>query len=190
MAVAAAQIIADLGLRAHPEGGYFREAYRAAEEVRTPRGPRSAATAILFLVTAATPSRFHRLLSAEIWLHQGGAPLELIMLSRREGLQAVTLESVGAEDVPAPERAARERRPQALVPALTWQAARVVSGPTASDSVAAGTGADGDPGAAEDWSLVSCVVAPGFDYEDFELAGRDELLSGWPAARELIVALT
>jgi hypothetical protein len=176
MAVAAAQIIADLGLRAHPEGGYFREAYRAAEEVRTPRGPRSAATAILFLVTAATPSRFHRLLSAEIWLHQGGAPLELIMLSRREGLQAVTLESVGAEDVPAPE--------------LTWQAARVVSDPTASDSVAAGTGADGDPGAAEDWSLVSCVVAPGFDYEDFELARRDDLLSGWPAARELILALT
>ena len=42
----------------------------------------------------------------------------------------------------------------------------------------------------EDWSLVSCVVAPGFDYEDFELARRDDLLSGWPAARELILALT
>ena len=190
MAVAAAQIIANLGLQAHPEGGYFRETYRAAEQTQTLRGSRSAATAILFLVTVTAPSRFHRLSSAEIWLHQGGAPLEIVTLSPQDGVQSVTLGPVGAEDVPAPERAARERRPQALVPALTWQAARVVSDPTASDSVAAGTGADGDPGAAEDWSLVSCVVAPGFDYEDFELARRDDLLSGWPAARELILALT
>ena len=180
MAVAAAQIIANLGLQAHPEGGYFRETYRAAEQTQTLRGSRSAATAILFLVTVTAPSRFHRLSSAEIWLHQGGAPLEIVTLSPQDGVQSVTLGPVGAEDVPADERAARELRPQALVPALTWQAARV----------AHGTGADGDPGAAEDWSLVSCVVAPGFDYEDFELAGRDDLLSGWPAARELILALT
>ena len=109
MTVAAAQIVADLGLQAHPEGGYFRETYRAVEQMQTPRGPRSAATAILFLVTVAAPSRFHRLLSEETWLHQGGAPLELVMLPPHGGPQSVTLGPVGTE-----EPAERPRAPKRL----------------------------------------------------------------------------
>ena len=190
MAVAAAQIVATLGLQAHPEGGYFRETYRAAEQVQTPRGPRSIATAILFLVTAATPSRFHRLLSPEIWLHQGGAPLELVMLTTQDGVQSVTLGLVGTEDVPVAEQAEGAPRPQALVPAMTWQAARVVSGAVTSGTAASGPDLSAAEGMAEDWSLVSCVVTPGFDYADFELARRDDLLGGWPEARDVILGLT
>jgi predicted cupin superfamily sugar epimerase len=171
MAAAAAQIVATLGLQAHPEGGYFRETYRAVDQVQTSRGPRSAATAILFLVTVAAPSRFHRLLSEEIWLHQGGAPLELVMLPPDGGAQTVTL---------GPPAQSAEPRPQALVPVLTWQAARV----------ACGSAAAGDPAGAEEWSLVSCVVSPGFDYGDFQLGRREDLLSGWPDARDLVLALT
>jgi len=190
MTAAAAQIVADLGLQAHLEGGYFRETYRAVEQIQTPRGPRSAATAILFLVTVAAPSRFHRLLSEETWLHQGGAPLELVMLPPHEGLQSVTLGPVGTEDVPAAERAARELHPQALVPALTWQAARVASGSAAGSSATGDSGAGSAPGEGEEWSLVSCVVTPGFDYKDFEPGRREDLLRGWPDARDLILALT
>jgi predicted cupin superfamily sugar epimerase len=171
MAAAAAQIVATLGLQAHPEGGYFRETYRAAEQVRTSRGPRSAATAILYLVTAAAPSHFHRLQADEIWLHQGGAPLELVTLSPNGTAQSVTL---------GPPAQSAEPRPHALVPALTWQAARV----------ACGSAAAGDAGEADEWSLVSCVVTPGFDYEDFELGRREDLLSGWSDARDLVLALT
>ena len=189
MAVAAAQIVADLGLQAHPEGGYFRETYRAAEQVQTPRGPRSAATAILFLVTVAAPSRFHRLLSEEIWLHQSGTPLELVMLSPDSAGRSVTL---------GPPARGDELRPQAVVPALTWQAARVACGSDADHGSCAAHGSDAahgssataDPGATAEWSLVSCVVTPGFEYEDFELARRDDLLSGWPQARDLILVLT
>jgi predicted cupin superfamily sugar epimerase len=49
---------------------------------------------------------------------------------------------------------------------------------------------DGMRHAAARWTLVACVVTPGFDYEDFELANRDELLAAWPERRELILQLT
>lgn len=182
MAASAAQIVATLGLQAHPEGGYFRETYRAAEQVQTPRGPRSVATAILFLVTVAAPSRFHRLLSEEIWLHQGGAPLELVMLPPNAAAQVVRL---------GPPSEGAKLRPQALVPALAWQAARVAAGPATSGTAAGGPdlSAADDLGESGEWSLVSCVVTPGFDYEDFELGRRENLVRGWPDARDLILAL-
>src|SRR5512141_584368 len=74
----AAQLAASLGLEPHPEGGYYLETYRAAQTLRTPRGERPASTAILFLVTAESVSRLHRLSSDELWVHQGGLPLELV----------------------------------------------------------------------------------------------------------------
>ncbi len=77
---AAARLASVLGLEPHPEGGWFRETYRAAREVETARGPRPASTAILFLVTPGSPSRFHRLASDELWVFQGGDPLELVTL--------------------------------------------------------------------------------------------------------------
>ena len=48
----AAQMAASLGLAPHPEGGYYRETYRAAQTLVTPRGERPASTAIVFLITA------------------------------------------------------------------------------------------------------------------------------------------
>ena len=72
---------------------------------------------------------------------------------------------------------------------MTWQAARVACG--SHRQLAAGdSGAGSAPGEAEEWSLVSCVVTPGFDYEDFEPGRREDLLGGWPDARDLILALT
>ena len=72
----AAYWIARLRLTAHPEGGYFRETYRAAELV--PRaalpagfsGPRACSTAIFFLLPSDQVSRFHRLRSDEVWHFQ------------------------------------------------------------------------------------------------------------------------
>jgi len=170
----AAEIVARLGLERHPEGGWFRETYRSDEAVATARGTRAVATAILFLVTAASPSRFHRLASDELWVFQGGLPLEL-----------VTLDADGSANVRLLGDATSVRGvlPQALVPAGAWQAARV-----AETGQAAGSGREGR--GERRWSLVSCLVAPGFAYEDFELARREELLRLSPAETELIVALT
>jgi uncharacterized protein len=170
-AQSAVEVIERLSLQPHPEGGFFRETFRAARQTQTPRGPRALATGILFLLTAGSGSRFHRLPSEELWVHQGGAPVELIMLPADDSgpsTEAVQLAIPGGAPW-APEGC----RPQTVVLAGVWQAARV---------------APARPGT--DWGLVACIVVPGFDYADFELADPDALQRAFPAQAELIRELT
>ncbi|MEL6891706.1 MAG: cupin domain-containing protein, partial [Actinomycetota bacterium] len=68
------RIIGRLGLRPHPEGGWYAETWRESGQVR---GARAAGTAIYFLLRAGERSHWHRIDSAEIWHHYAGAPLEL-----------------------------------------------------------------------------------------------------------------
>lgn len=68
---------ASLDLQPHPEGGWYRETWRAPGAVPTPFGERSPATSILFLLEPGQASRWHRVRSAELWLWQGGGPLRL-----------------------------------------------------------------------------------------------------------------
>ena len=171
----AAEVARALGLAPHPEGGYFRETYRSPLTVDTDRGWRALSTAITFMVTGGSPSRFHRLASDELWVYQAGEPLELLTLSSGEALQRVLLgdplSRVAASGGSATVTTA-------CVPAGTWQAARVAVGPSReTDHVGS-------------WTLVTCVVSPGFEYEDFELAGRAALVAAYPEHGNLIVALT
>jgi predicted cupin superfamily sugar epimerase len=174
--LSAAAVAERLGLQPHPEGGFFRETFRAAGEMQTPGGPRALATGVLFLLTSESPSRFHRLAGEELWIHQAGAPMELIVLpatgAAEESFEVVVLGAPTAAPGGGPEAAAG-CRPQALVPATAWQAARVLP-------------ADSGP----DWSLVACIVTPGFDFEDFELAERDALTRDYPAQAALVRGLT
>ena len=169
----AADLAATLGLQPHPEGGFFRETYRADETVATPRGERAASTAILFLVTAAAISHLHRLSSDELWVFQGGLPLELVTLSPGGELET----SVLGDPAGGPHEAgAVEATPQALVPAGSWQGARLAGGPHLPASRA--------------WALVSCIVSPGFEYADFELGERAALLAAYPEHAEVVTAFT
>jgi predicted cupin superfamily sugar epimerase len=128
----------------HPEGGFFRETYRST--LRTVPagwpGERALATAILYLLPAGQESEWHRVRGDELWLWQGGAPMEL-----RIGAET---RQVG----PDPEAG---HEPQILVPAGAWQSAT----PATTSAAAAAPVAS--------WSLVACVVTPGFDFADFEL---------------------
>ena len=169
----AAELAATLGLVPHAEGGFFRETYRAAETVQTPRGERAASTAILFLVTAAAISHLHRLSSDELWVYQGGLPLELVTLAAGGQLERRVL---GDPADGAREGGGEEVTPQALVPAGSWQGARLAGGPHLPASRA--------------WALVSCIVSPGFEYEDFELGERDALLAAYPEHAEIVTAFT
>ena len=185
----AAQMAASLGLEPHPEGGYYLETYRAAQTLQTPRGERSASTAIIFLVTEGSSSRLHRLSSDELWVYQGGLPLELVTITpggsveRRvlgdleEIVRSRDLGREPSEGFPAglPE-GSLDWRSQALVPAGSWQGARLAGGPHLPAQYA--------------WALVSCVVTPGFDFGDFELADRDALLAEHPEHADLIRELT
>jgi uncharacterized protein len=183
------QMAVSLGLAPHPEGGYYLETYRAAQTLRTPRGERPASTAILFLVTAESVSRLHRLSSDELWVYQGGLPLELVTIAPDWDVQRRVLgdleELVRSRDHERPPteefpvglpRGALDWLPQALVPAGSWQGARLAGGPHLPAQYA--------------WALVSCVVTPGFDFADFELADRDALLARLPQHAELIAELT
>jgi predicted cupin superfamily sugar epimerase len=133
-ALSAADVIGLLGLAPHPEGGHYRETFRDAA---TDGSGRVASTAIYFLLGAGEVSRWHRVDAAEAWHWHAGAPLALTIIE--EGVRRAV--RLGA-DLAAGER------PQAVVPAGTWQQA-------------ASRGA---------WSLVGCTVAPGFRFAGFELA--------------------
>jgi len=180
--VSAEALVDRLGLEPHPEGGFFRETFRSALTVAGDRGERTLSTAVLFLVTAGRPSRFHRLTAEELWLYQAGAPLELALLSDEEPEgRSVQLghpvdRAPAQRGRPVPGQAAvavAEPVPHLLVPAGAWQAARVHP----SEGM-------------QDWTLVTCVVSPGFDFDDFEMGDRKELLAVYPKAEELIVRHT
>jgi predicted cupin superfamily sugar epimerase len=106
----AAQAVIDaLGLQPHPEGGWFRETWRA------PGPGRSPGTCIHFLLEAGAQSRWHRVDAAELWLHQGGGPLDL---STADG-DGVRTRRLGA-DLWAGERL------QLLVEPHQWQGAKAL----------------------------------------------------------------
>ena len=150
-----AELIARLGLEPHPEGGHFRETYRAAQLVDTPQGPRAASTAILFLLQAGERSCWHRIRSDEAWHFHAGGSLLIHQLSASGHTQTTRL----GMDLSAGER------PQHHVPAGDWFAAELATNAP--------------------WSLMSCTVAPGFDFADFELAAPDQLTGHHAALTEI-----
>ncbi|MBB5866811.1 putative cupin superfamily sugar epimerase [Allocatelliglobosispora scoriae] len=138
-----------LGLEPHPEGGWFAETWTTAQTLHPDGypGPRAAASAIYFLLCPGERSLWHTVRSDEVWLWHRGGPLDLLLGGDGEQPSATpTVIRVG----PAVENG---EQPQVLVPGGVWQAAR----PAGDVEV-----------------LVSCVVAPGFDYADFRLSSDVE----------------
>ncbi len=131
-----------LALRPHPEGGWYAETWRAATDVETPRGRRATATGIYYLLEPGQRSAWHRVTSDELWLHHAGGPLTLDLGGEGTRPGDVRRLLLGTD-------VAAGQAPQQLVPAGCWQTAR----PAGDEAV-----------------LVSCVVSPGFDFADFELA--------------------
>ena len=106
----AAEIIARLELRPHPEGGYYRETFRDAGV--DPNG-RSRSTAIYYLLARGERSHWHRIDAAEIWHFYAGHPLSL-RIAHEGGAEHVVRLGPGI---------AGGERPQAIVPAHAWQTA-------------------------------------------------------------------
>lgn len=161
----AAEWIRRLGLAPHPEGGHFRETYRAPltlppSALPEHGGARAASTAILFVLEAGEFSALHRIRSDELWHFHLGDPLIVHVLHADRRHEAIVL---------GPDLAAGQRL-QAVVPAGATFGARVVDGGSA--------------------SLVGCTVAPGFDFADFVMPTRDELHRTFPEHRALVDALT
>jgi predicted cupin superfamily sugar epimerase len=145
----------ELGLQPHPEGGWFRETWRSALTFAPEGyvGTRSVATAIYFLLHPGERSRWHVVRSDELWFWHSGGPLTLRLggdsAPSDTGPSAPAAPSAGVVDVLLGPDVLAGQRPQTLVPGGVWQCAA----PAVDEPV-----------------LVSCVVAPGFDFADFSLA--------------------
>lgn len=156
----AAALVQSLSLAPHPEGGYFRETFRSSVTLQTPRGPRAAMTAIHYLLPAGAFSGFHRVTSDEVWHHVNGDALELHLLDERGHYAVHRLDATLRTGAVD----------HVVVPAGAWQAARPAE-------------------AQAGYALVSCDVAPGFDFADFEMAKAEQLVPLCPSRAELIRAL-
>jgi uncharacterized protein len=108
--LSAAEIIARLGLKPHPEGGHYREMFRDGS---TTAGGRAASTLIYFLLARGERSHWHRVDAAEVWHHYAGSALSLLIAEHGKPVQTVRL----GNDLATGER------PQAVVPAHVWQSA-------------------------------------------------------------------
>ena len=146
---AARAIVDRLDLAPHPEGGFYRETWRSPVELARESlpagypGPRAAMTAILFLLPTGFSSALHRVRSDELWLHHQGDDVALGIGETIAAANGVAGRSILGQDADASL--------QLIVPAGHWQTARAL---------------EGDAG----YALVGCVVAPGFDFDDFEMA--------------------
>lgn len=158
--------IETLGLLPHPEGGFFKETYRADGQIPKtglPKGfagARSMCTGIYFLLRSEDISHFHRIASDEMWHFYAGSALTVHMID--EGGD-YSVHKIGGN----PEAGEVF---QAVVPAGVWFGASVDA-----------------PGTC---ALVGCTVAPGFDFEDFEMATRDGMLRRYPEHADIIGRLT
>lgn len=159
-------IIKQLGLLPHPEGGYFRETYRSdmsVEKHALPgrfKGSRNFSTAIYFLLTSDNFSAFHKIKQDEIWHFYGGSPISLHIITK-EGFYEKHLIGPDLDNGEVP---------QFVVKGGDWFASEI----EASDS----------------FGLAGCTVSPGFDFEDFEMADRQDLIERYPDHEEVITKLT
>jgi len=175
------KIIRRLGLSPHPEGGYYAETFRSTERVTLPDGRiRAAGTAIYFLLPEGSFSALHRVAADEAWHHYGGLPLELVTIAPDGELSRTRL----GRDLASGER------PQHVVPAGHWQGARPMVPMSSTGNVGVfGNGEAGSP-MGDGYTLVGCTVSPGFDFEDFDMPGREELTDLFPGHRDCILEFT
>lgn len=155
-----------LELLPHPEGGYFKEVYRCKDEIPASAlpasfdGKRNIATSIYFMLTAGNFSAFHRIKSDETWHFYTGEAITVSLIHSNGKLEEIHLGS----NPDAGEVF------QATVPANAWFASSLRKN--------------------EGYSLVGCTVAPGFDFQDFEMAARESLITEFPQHQNIIRKLT
>jgi len=155
-------LIRTLDLQPHPEGGWFRETYRGpGRSAAEPEdGARDGSTAIYFLLPAGEFSAFHLLRESDELWHHYAGDPVELHTISPGGEYRVDVLGPGLD---------RAERPQVLVPAGTLQAALV-----------RGTR----------FALCGCTVTPAFEFADFEMPARDELLARYPRHAGIIGRLT
>jgi predicted cupin superfamily sugar epimerase len=164
----AAEIIKKLDLKPLPEeGGYYRETYKSGEPTLPAKSfgidsstSRRVSTAIYYLVTPESFSALHRVKSDEMFHFYSGDPVEMIQI---DGLGNLTTFTLGSDVM-------SNQSPQVVVPKGIWQALRLKAGGR--------------------WALMGTTVAPGFEFEDFELGNRNKLIREFPKLKTYVTSYT
>jgi predicted cupin superfamily sugar epimerase len=160
------RIVERFELVPHPEGGYFREVYRSRTSIRHPgippgaRAERAAGTLIYFLLSGKDFSAFHRVRFSD----------EIWHLYAGGPLELNLIDQSGRHERRRLTSNVIEGEPTATVPADTWQSARLADGAS--------------------FALGGCSVAPGFEYDDFEMPPAAGLIERFPQHAGLIRSLT
>lgn len=163
--ITAESLIEKFSLKRHPEGGWFRQTYQSVEKIPLNGLParfkeaRPISTAIYYLLASGDFSAFHRIKSDEVWHFYAGGALLIHVLHTSGSLETVIL----GNDLLKGEHF------QFVVPAGCWFAA--------------------EPAPGTSLSFVGCTVAPGFDFEDFEMANKEELINRYKPYAEVIERL-
>ncbi|WP_075342160.1 cupin domain-containing protein [Tenacibaculum agarivorans] len=160
------QLIEKFDLQKHPEGGYFKETYRSEGKIENKNlpnyftGDRNYSTSIYFLLTSESFSAFHKINQDETWHFYLGTTLKLHMISPEGEYSFIRI----GNDI------LNDEVPQFVVPAQYWFAAEVIQ--------------------KDSFAFTGCTVAPGFDFSDFVLPTRKELIEVFPQHKEIITQLT
>ncbi len=160
------RIVNKLELASHPEGGYFKEIYRSDDFIGKEflpgryTGKRVFSTSIYYLLYGNHVSNFHRLKSDETWHFYSGVPTIIHCLYDNSIYEQVKIGLDLEQNI----------FPQFTIKKGTWFAAEV------SDK--------------NSYSLIGCTVAPGFEYDDFELAERNQLMKLFPIHKNIIERFT
>jgi uncharacterized protein len=158
--------IEKLGLQPHPEGGWFREVYRAEESIGKTSLPdryssgRNFSTSIYYLLEKNGKSNFHRIKTDEIWhFYTGNSAIEIVLIvggNIQRKLLGPDFEN--------------EQVFQLVIPKNTWFAAHLDN--------------------KQSYALIGCTVSPGFDFDDFELARHEDLIRLFPGLENEILKFT
>ncbi len=154
------EIVQKLGLLAHPEGGFYKETYRSTSSMETEQNT------IRNVCTAI----YFLLENNNISLFHRIQSDELWFFHQGEPLEIVFIKEGVLNSIILGNSFEKGEVPQATIPANTWFASSVKQ--------------------RKGYSLVSCTVAPGFDFADFELASRENLLQEFPHLKEVINEFT
>lgn len=157
--------ISKLDLTPHPEGGFFKEVYRSEETIKDGlpnryKSERAFGTSIYFLLEGDQFSTFHKLQSDETWHFYDGCSITIHVIDKDGNLSSHSLGKSLNEETSL----------QFTIPKQSWFAAA--------------------PDDKNSFSLVGCSVYPGFDFADFELGNRDELLKVYPQHESIIKKFT
>ncbi len=156
----AQEIIKHLQLTAHPEGGYYTETYRCAEAILNRNGDQRNTSTAIYFLLNDNDVSNLHRIQSD----------ELWFFHQGEPLEIVMIEDGISSSIVLGNNLQKGEVPQAMIPANMWFGSKLKN--------------------SKGYALVSCTVAPGFDFRDFELADRNQLLSEFPHLQLLITAFT